>query len=147
MTSDAKKCLFQMAATRSLASTPGWPRSPSGPAECSAGNITPTVISVSLYFTKPNKTDIAFWYLNLTAADEKATILAGMDQMSRRTCLKFVERTNETAYVSIKSDADGGCWSEIGFSGQKQELNLGSGCVYVVNELFWISIVQIISFL
>jgi Astacin (Peptidase family M12A) len=50
--------------------------------------------------------------------------------------LKFVERTNETAYVSIKSNADDGCWSELGFSGQKQELNLGSGCVYVVNELF-----------
>jgi Astacin (Peptidase family M12A) len=54
----------------------------------------------------------------------------------RRTCLKFVERTNETAYVSVKNIINDGCWAELGFLGRRQEINLGDGCLYTVNTQF-----------
>jgi Astacin (Peptidase family M12A) len=62
--------------------------------------------------------------------------------MMRRTCLKFVERTNETAYVSVKNIVDGGCWAELGFLGRRQEINLGDGCLYTVNFTISIALVS-----
>jgi Astacin (Peptidase family M12A) len=58
----------------------------------------------------------------------------------RRTCLKFVARTSETAYVSVKNNITDGCWAELGFLGRRQEINLGDGCLYTVNDN--ISIIQ-----
>lgn len=72
-------------------------------------------------------------YINVSAGEDKAIVALGLDQIMRRTCLKIVPRTNETAYVSITSNTSDGCWSVLGYTGEKQELNFGSGCVYNVN--------------
>lgn len=71
----------------------------------------------------------------ISADDQKATIVLAIEEIMTRTCLKFFVRTNETAYVSLTSDFDGGCSADPGFSGEKQEINFGAGCVYNVNKL------------
>ena len=42
------------------------------------------------------------------------------------TNLKFVERTNQTAYITFREG--GGCSSSVGRTGRQQYINLGSGC-------------------
>jgi len=44
----------------------------------------------------------------------------------KRTCLKFVKRTNQRNYIEFFKET--GCWSYVGMSGGKQQLSLGTGC-------------------
>ncbi|XP_037810161.1 astacin-like [Lucilia sericata] len=52
-----------------------------------------------------------------------------INEYHRRTCIRFVPRSNEQDYVSIVS-GNSGCWSSVGRVGGKQEVNLQSpGCL------------------
>uniref|UniRef100_A0A1I8M9I8 Metalloendopeptidase n=1 Tax=Musca domestica TaxID=7370 RepID=A0A1I8M9I8_MUSDO len=52
-----------------------------------------------------------------------------IQEYHRRTCIRFVPRTNEKDYISIVNGKSG-CWSSIGLVGGKQEVNLQSpGCL------------------
>lgn len=68
--------------------------------------------------------------LLFTAADQKAIIKSGLDDIASKTCIKFVERTTQANYVDITND-NSGCWSYIGCVRGAQTLNLQSnvGCV------------------
>ncbi len=55
-------------------------------------------------------------------------IQAGMNLISSRSGVKFVQRTNQSDYIEvIKSD---GCWSYVGRTGGRQQLSIGNGCAY-----------------
>jgi len=58
---------------------------------------------------------------------ERNRIRQAMDDYEARTCITFVERTNQANYVRIFES--GGCWSYVGRIGGGQRLSLGSGCV------------------
>ena len=56
---------------------------------------------------------------------------------SNKNCIKFVRRTNQKDYVNIVNKP--GCSSFIGLIGNKQDVNLGPGCLYyaaVIHEVY-----------
>ncbi|XP_058971140.2 zinc metalloproteinase nas-15-like [Pocillopora verrucosa] len=53
-------------------------------------------------------------------------IQAGMDLWSSKTCIRFVQRTDEKAYIEFFKGR--GCWSYVGRIGKKQLLSLAAGC-------------------
>ncbi|KAM7433977.1 hypothetical protein ABFA07_015862 [Porites harrisoni] len=53
-------------------------------------------------------------------------IIAGMLEWTRKTCIRFKRRTNETAYVNFKLGS--GCSSNVGRLGRRQDINLARGC-------------------
>jgi hypothetical protein len=66
---------------------------------------------------------------------QRSYILAGLAELERTTCLKFVEKTAaHTDYVEvITTVGSGGCWSMVGRQGGRQQLHLqsyepGLGC-------------------
>uniref|UniRef100_A0A6P4FFL0 Metalloendopeptidase n=1 Tax=Drosophila rhopaloa TaxID=1041015 RepID=A0A6P4FFL0_DRORH len=62
-------------------------------------------------------------------AKDMATIENAIAEYHRRTCIRFVRRSSERDYISIRSDQSG-CWSSVGRVGGKQEVNLQSpGCL------------------
>ncbi|XP_013399408.1 sushi, von Willebrand factor type A, EGF and pentraxin domain-containing protein 1 [Lingula anatina] len=79
------------------------------------------------------------------ASKGRRAISAAIADYNRFTCIRFIPRTNENAYVSFSS-ANQGCYSSIGRTGRKQIINLqNSGCYYkdiVIHEMmhaigFW----------
>ncbi|EDO34721.1 predicted protein [Nematostella vectensis] len=56
----------------------------------------------------------------------KEAFRAAIDEYEANTCIRFVERTDETDYILVVSE--GGCWSPIGRSGGQQKLSLGTYC-------------------
>ena len=74
---------------------------------------------------------------------ERAVIAAAAQQLSQRSCLRLVPRAGQADYVHIKKGR--GCSSDVGRFGGRQDLSLGTGCVYrgvVAHELlhaagFW----------
>lgn len=53
----------------------------------------------------------------------------------RRTCIRFVPRSNQQDYISIVS-GNTGCWSSVGRIGGRQEVNLQSpGCLAKVGTI------------
>jgi hypothetical protein len=73
---------------------------------------------------------------------DKEVIYAGMQEIAGKSCIMFVERTDETSYVNIMNNNEnyGGCWSEFGYQGKAQNANLPSGCLYMVCVFFHISV-------
>jgi Astacin (Peptidase family M12A) len=67
----------------------------------------------------------------VTAEEEKAIIVDGMEHIANNTCIVFVERTDEVAYINIKGDEED-CWAEPGYTGSKRDLNVPSYCIYSV---------------
>ncbi|KAH8343701.1 hatching enzyme 1.2 [Drosophila kikkawai] len=62
-------------------------------------------------------------------ARDMATIENAIAEYHRRTCIRFVRRSSERDYISIRGD-NSGCWSSVGRVGGKQEVNLQSpGCL------------------
>ncbi|KAH8278423.1 hypothetical protein KR018_003103 [Drosophila ironensis] len=62
-------------------------------------------------------------------AKDMATIENAIAEYHRRTCIRFVRRSAERDYISIRGD-NSGCWSSVGRVGGKQEVNLQSpGCL------------------
>lgn len=70
-------------------------------------------------------------YLSCLIVDRThaSTILGAMHDISSKTCISFVERTGENDYIRIQS-AETGCWSQVGYSGSRVDVNLQRpGCV------------------
>ncbi|CAH1789765.1 unnamed protein product [Owenia fusiformis] len=57
---------------------------------------------------------------------EQANLNAAIADYSRHTCIKWVPRTNQQAYVNIIKG--GGCYSNVGTLRRVQTLSLGRGC-------------------
>jgi len=74
---------------------------------------------------------------------ERSVIAKAMKTYHEKTCIKFVPRQSETAYIYLMKGS--GCSSSIGRTGSRQTVSLGTGCVYsgiVMHELmhaagFW----------
>ncbi|CAN8017651.1 unnamed protein product [Ixodes persulcatus] len=58
----------------------------------------------------------------------KRAIRKAMLELESKTCVRFVQRTDQTDYLNII--ANEGCESHIGRVGGAQELSLGPGCVW-----------------
>lgn len=74
-----------------------------------------------------------------TDAYQMNLIEQAITEYHRRTCIRFVPRSNQQDYISIVS-GNTGCWSSVGRIGGRQELNLQSpGCLgkvgTVIHEL------------
>lgn len=69
---------------------------------------------------------IPFTFVGQTAA-EQATVLAALRDFEAQTCIRFVERTDQTDYVYI-TRSEAGCWSWVGRLGGAQQLNLDPDC-------------------
>ncbi|XP_073818789.1 hatching enzyme 1.2-like [Musca autumnalis] len=62
-------------------------------------------------------------------SQDRAIIEHAIAEYHRRTCIRFVPRTNQQDYISIVS-GNSGCWSSVGRVGGRQEVNLQSpGCL------------------
>ncbi|CAH1789764.1 unnamed protein product [Owenia fusiformis] len=59
-------------------------------------------------------------------ASERATLNAAIADYNKYTCIRWVPRTNQMAYVSIVKGA--GCYSVVGTLRHVQTLSLGHGC-------------------
>ncbi|XP_037952066.1 zinc metalloproteinase nas-4 [Teleopsis dalmanni] len=63
------------------------------------------------------------------SARDLATIEYAIEEYHKRTCIRFIPRTNQKDYLSIVN-GNSGCWSSVGRVGGKQEVNLQSpGCL------------------
>lgn len=61
-------------------------------------------------------------------ANERAQIYAGMNEIMRKTCVSFVQRTNQANYIYIFSG--NGCYSYMGKIGGRQDVSLQrNGCL------------------
>ena len=67
---------------------------------------------------------------------ERSVIAKAMKTYHDKTCIKFVPRTSQTAYIHLVKGS--GCSSTIGRTGRMQTVSLGQGCVYS-GELFLIT--------
>ena len=65
---------------------------------------------------------------------ERSVIAKAMKTYHSKTCIKFIPRTSEAAYIHLIKGS--GCSSTIGRSGSMQTVSLGRGCVYS-GELLW----------
>lgn len=66
----------------------------------------------------------------------RSRIASALEEYSKKTCIRFVPRTNERDYVFIAPDD--GCYSTIGRAGGRQVVSIGSGCVnfgIIIHEL------------
>ncbi|XP_022240922.1 low choriolytic enzyme-like [Limulus polyphemus] len=54
--------------------------------------------------------------------DEKKVIISALAEIEEQTCIQFVERKDEVAYIFITSKE--GCWSNVGRLGEKQIVSL-----------------------
>ncbi|XP_054713357.1 zinc metalloproteinase nas-14-like [Uloborus diversus] len=54
--------------------------------------------------------------------EDREAIRSAMDEFEKQTCISWVERSEEEAYVEIQNDM--GCQSEIGYKGQVQTISL-----------------------
>merc|ERR1719383_1042111 len=59
---------------------------------------------------------------------QQQKITQWLKDYEQNTCIRVQPRANERDYVSITRQS--GCWSMVGKTGGRQELSLGSGCVY-----------------
>lgn len=83
-------------------------------------------------------------FYNSAGMPGRQSIYAAMQDIQSKTCIKFRQRRQEKDYVAISS-FNQGCFSYVGRSGGKQQLNLGPGCWHkttIIHELvhaigFW----------
>jgi Astacin (Peptidase family M12A) len=63
-----------------------------------------------------------------SAQAQRNVVTEGLQEIERRTCVRFVARTTQTDYVEIING--GGCYSRLGRTGGRQEISLQrNGCV------------------
>ncbi|GIX76748.1 zinc metalloproteinase nas-15, partial [Caerostris darwini] len=67
---------------------------------------------------------VAYILDDIYSDDERELIRSAMDEFEKQTCIKWVERTDESDFVEIYSDM--GCFSELGRLGGVQSLSLES---------------------
>ncbi|VDK17574.1 unnamed protein product [Anisakis simplex] len=75
-------------------------------------------------FRWPNQ--IVPYVLKETDSEWRKLILNGIRKWEAETCIRFVERTNETDYVYVFRGA--GCYSSVGRIGGRQYASIGYGC-------------------
>merc|ERR1712212_494981 len=64
-------------------------------------------------------------------AQQRGVIEQGMADFHAKTCIRFVEHSNQAGYLEIVSN-DSGCWSYVGTIGGMQRVSLdANGCIYV----------------
>jgi len=86
-----------------------------------------------------NTFKIPYTISNKFTRGERATIAQGINEFHEKTCIRFVDRSQENDFISIIKKE--GCYStHIGKNpyGGKQELSIGLGCAYkgtVLHEL------------
>ena len=56
------------------------------------------------------------------------SLFQGIRALEAGTCLKFVQRSNQRDYLDFF--VGGGCYSQVGRRGGRQEISLGNGCWY-----------------
>jgi len=56
------------------------------------------------------------------------SLFQGIRALEAGTCLKFVQRSNQRDYIDFF--VGGGCYSQVGRRGGRQEISLGNGCWY-----------------
>jgi hypothetical protein len=61
-----------------------------------------------------------------TNAQSKIDIENAMKHIEDKTCVRFVQRTQEADYLSFFSGD--GCWSYVGQTGGEQKVSVGAGC-------------------
>lgn len=71
-------------------------------------------------------TTIPIYYGSELSLEAIGSIELARQEYRLRTCLNFVDRSNERDYISFQSFD--GCWSYIGVVGGSQYLSIGSGC-------------------
>lgn len=65
---------------------------------------------------------------------DRADVERAMRVWSQETGVQFRERTNERAFVTIVRQEQG-CWSNIGYTGRQQFVNLGDACTVFGTKL------------
>ena len=60
------------------------------------------------------------------SADQRALIAKAMEEYHTKTCIKFIPRTSENAYIHFLKGPI--CSSDVGRSGTEQSVNLADGC-------------------
>ncbi|KAK1802095.1 hypothetical protein P4O66_004438 [Electrophorus voltai] len=87
-------------------------------------------LSQALPTTEPQHVDITSRIITINNASyDKDVIKNAMASFRKKTCIRFVPRTVEPDYISIKSRD--GCYSAVGKTGGAQVLSLNrNGCVY-----------------
>ncbi|CAB3986435.1 Chymotrypsin-like protease CTRL-1 [Paramuricea clavata] len=58
----------------------------------------------------------------------KSIIKAAMVAWEKKTCIRFVKRTNQQAYLLIRRKK--GCWGQVGYKRRVTFLSVGDGCEY-----------------
>ncbi|XP_067350054.1 high choriolytic enzyme 1-like [Channa argus] len=72
---------------------------------------------------------IPYVIANSYSSEQLGVITSAMNSISTATCIRFIPRTTETAYIDIQS-LDG-CYSFVGRQGNSQTLSLNTtGCIY-----------------
>jgi len=83
---------------------------------------------VDTYWRWPNAV-VPYVITGSFSSSELSKIRAAMDDYQARTCITFVQRTNEAHYINII--VGGGCYSYVGrIRRGAQDVSLGRGCVY-----------------
>ncbi|KAK2842785.1 hypothetical protein Q5P01_012985 [Channa striata] len=72
---------------------------------------------------------IPYVIANSYTSQQLGVITSAINSFSASTCIRFIPRTTETAYVNIQSY--NGCYSYVGRQGNAQTVSLNSnGCIY-----------------
>ncbi|ODM87059.1 High choriolytic enzyme 1, partial [Orchesella cincta] len=96
-------------------------------------------LTFSSTFSKKSSHTFSFNFLDLLTVN-----LVLSPEISEKTCIQFVYRSNERDYVSVvRGEQNSGCWSDVGKIGGEQVLNLNppgrkSGCIIhgiVIHEM------------
>ncbi|XP_067350055.1 low choriolytic enzyme-like [Channa argus] len=73
---------------------------------------------------------IPYVIANSYSSQQLGVITSAIKSFSTSTCIRFIPRTTETAYVNIQSY--NGCYSYVGRQGNAQTVSLNrNGCIYV----------------
>lgn len=81
---------------------------------------------VTTIYKKWTSNTVYYTYDASIDATKKAAIVAGINYLASRTCLKFVESATATNRLRFINGA--GCYSNIGMIGGVQDVSIGNGC-------------------
>ncbi|XP_030561599.1 zinc metalloproteinase nas-4 [Drosophila novamexicana] len=74
------------------------------------------------------KKELVYRIEGLSASDVRL-IERAMSGISSQTCVRFRRTYNQNEPQVVIQRKDSGCWSNVGYLGKRQELNLGKGCM------------------
>ncbi|OQV12675.1 putative Zinc metalloproteinase nas-4 [Hypsibius exemplaris] len=68
------------------------------------------------------------------SSQQKSVIVGALKDMMSKTCVRFVERTNERDYITFVN-RNAGCSSYVARTGGQQQIDLQEGCIYQFGEV------------